>query len=201
MFSQHDFSAASRSLVCGRLEPCESKEHQNLARSFLNRRFAITAFCLLAPDGKTRHSGTGRSPRPGPHGSGTWAEAVEGEVVEHLPLDARPSTVKATRLAANADFAHSEERKVYRTHVATGCRIGPSFVNGIPYSEDRNAAGEIDHRGGKETSRGLPSSPPSCGLLSVIRLLGTPTQSAAEATFSYVLERIGKARKSIEIHM
>ena len=65
-------------------------------------------------------------------------------------------------------------------------------------SSPRTAGGDRD---GKETSRGLPSSPPSCGLLSVIRLLGTPTQSAAEATFSYVLERIGKARKSIEIHM
>jgi len=48
--------------VCVRLESYESKEHQDMVRSFLNGRFENTAFCLLAPDGKTRLSATARSP-------------------------------------------------------------------------------------------------------------------------------------------
>ena len=36
-----------------------------MVRSFLNGRFENTAFCLLAPDGETRLSGTGRSPEKG----------------------------------------------------------------------------------------------------------------------------------------
>lgn len=38
-----------------------------MVREFLNGRFANTAFCILAPDGKKRLSGSGRSPRQGFH--------------------------------------------------------------------------------------------------------------------------------------
>ena len=62
MFSQDDFIAASRDFVCVRLESYESEEHQQLVRNFLRGAFANTAFCILAPDGKTRLSGSGRSP-------------------------------------------------------------------------------------------------------------------------------------------
>ncbi|NNE93410.1 MAG: hypothetical protein HKN23_17330, partial [Verrucomicrobiales bacterium] len=45
-----------------RLESYESKEHQDMVRTFLNGSFANTAFCLLSPDGKERLSGSGRGP-------------------------------------------------------------------------------------------------------------------------------------------
>lgn len=62
MFSQKEFIELSRKFVCVRLESYESKEHQDLVRKFLNGRFANTAFCVLAPDGETELSGTGRGP-------------------------------------------------------------------------------------------------------------------------------------------
>lgn len=65
LFATEEFIKASRKLVCVRLESFESKEHQDMVREFLNGRFENTAFCILAPDGKKRLSGTGRSPRQG----------------------------------------------------------------------------------------------------------------------------------------
>jgi hypothetical protein len=65
LFSQKEFIDASRNFVCVRLESYESKEHQDMVRSFLDGRFENTAFCILAPDGKERLSGTGRSPNAG----------------------------------------------------------------------------------------------------------------------------------------
>jgi hypothetical protein len=65
LFSQKEFIEVSRNFVCVRLESYESKEHQDMVRSFLDGRFENTAFCLLAPDGKERLSGTGRSPAMG----------------------------------------------------------------------------------------------------------------------------------------
>lgn len=62
MFCKESFIELSRKFVCVRLESFESEEHQQMVRTFLNGRFANTAFCLLAPDGKTRLSDSGRSP-------------------------------------------------------------------------------------------------------------------------------------------
>ncbi len=45
-----------------RLETFESKEHEKLIRELMDGRFANTAFCILAPDGKERLTRTGRSP-------------------------------------------------------------------------------------------------------------------------------------------
>ena len=54
---------ASRDFVCIRIESYESEENQEVVRSFLNGRFANTAFCVLAPDGKKHLTRSGRSPR------------------------------------------------------------------------------------------------------------------------------------------
>ena len=65
-------------------ESYESKEHQDLVRSFLNGRFENTAFCILSPDGKERLSGTGRSPRQG-LGQGRGVRRGEGELNTVVP--------------------------------------------------------------------------------------------------------------------
>lgn len=48
--------------MCVRIDSFESEEAQKIVRSYLNGRFANTAFCLLAPDGKKRLSRGHRGP-------------------------------------------------------------------------------------------------------------------------------------------
>lgn len=62
MFETKEFIEASRNWVVCRLDPYESKKHQEWVRKFLNGRFANTVFCLLAPDGEDMLSRAGRSP-------------------------------------------------------------------------------------------------------------------------------------------
>ena len=233
-----------------------------MVRSFLNGRFENTAFCLLAPDGKERLSGTGRSPEmglsPGRRGPGRqkpdvdvagemkkvasrfkatgspsqalvqdfhsfrqalnvasgdqrllllvvapekqqdairrvlvpvmasdeiigrfhvdfagrendlkWADAVDGEkgkagfviiradkfgmegkVMKQLPLDAKGAEIADALLAANAEFAKSETRKVYREHVSEARREQVFFEGNVEYGEDRDADGKVDERRG-----------------------------------------------------
>lgn len=66
-----------------RLESYESEEHQKLVRSFLNGRFANTAFCILAPDGKERLTESSRGPANvlGSTGRGPRAEKGSDEEV------------------------------------------------------------------------------------------------------------------------
>jgi hypothetical protein len=80
----------------------------------------------------------------------------EGEVVAQLPITAKAAEIKTTLLAANEKFADDEKRKVYSDHVAEGRREGITFETGIPYGEDRDGDGEIDHgsRKGKGGSKG-----------------------------------------------
>lgn len=61
MFAEEAVIKASRQYVCVRIESYESEEYQKLIRSHLNGSFMNTAFCLLAPDGKTRLIHSGRS--------------------------------------------------------------------------------------------------------------------------------------------
>jgi hypothetical protein len=261
LFSQKEFIDASRDFVCVRLESYESEEHQKMVRSFLNGRFENTAFCLLAPDGVERLSGTGRSPamglragRRGGRGAGgndlvvdamkgiagkystkgksdeivvqdfhtfkqslnvasgdqrlllyvvapesereglrkslrpvlsdrdvigrfhtdfageesdaDWRKVIDGatskaglfiirsdkfgqkgSVMAGLPLDAESKEIKSALLSANAKFAKSETRKVYSEHVSEGRRQQVYFENAMPYGEDRDGDGEIDHKG------------------------------------------------------
>ena len=54
---------ASREFVCVRIESYESEATKKIVRSHLNGRFENTAFCVLAPDGETRLTRSGRGPR------------------------------------------------------------------------------------------------------------------------------------------
>jgi len=264
LFSQKEFVEASRDFVCVRLESFENKEYHDMVRSFLNGRFANTAFCILAPDGKERLTRAGRGPShglssrgPGPGAEkeesnaeiieamediaksyrprgkedeltlqdfhtfrqalnvasgdqrlllfvaasagdqekiadtlkpvfadeavigryhldfanaatdAEWADVVDGvkgksglviirsgqfglkgKVMDQLPLSATGVEIKAALSEANAEFAKEEVRKVYGEHVSQGRRTGVTFENEMPYGEDRDGDGEIDHRGG-----------------------------------------------------
>ncbi|MGJ8657437.1 MAG: hypothetical protein ACSHX6_13390 [Akkermansiaceae bacterium] len=63
LFSQKSFITASKKFVCVRLGTYESIENQSLIRSLLNGRMENTAFVVFAPDGKTRLTRSGRSPK------------------------------------------------------------------------------------------------------------------------------------------
>ena len=62
MFSDPDVIKSSRNFVCIRIESYESKENQDIVRSYLGGRFENTAFCILSPDGKERLTRAGRGP-------------------------------------------------------------------------------------------------------------------------------------------
>ncbi|BDS07463.1 hypothetical protein NT6N_25030 [Oceaniferula spumae] len=106
MFSTKEFIDASRAFVCVRLESFESKENQDMVRKFLNGRFENTAFCILAPDGKTRLSGTGRSPQMGfgirgrPEAGGPEAKAQNALVIESMEKIAKKYPTKADSASA-----------------------------------------------------------------------------------------------------
>ena len=70
MFSDEKVIEASRKFVCVRIESYASEENQKIVRSYLNGRFANTAFCILAPDGEERLTRSGRGPRMAVSGDG-----------------------------------------------------------------------------------------------------------------------------------
>lgn len=82
-----------------------------------------------------------------------------GKVVKQLAIDAKPAEIKTALLSANEEFAKKEERKVYKDHVAEGRREGVEFETGMPYGEDRDGDGEIDHRGGRGRGPGGEGRP------------------------------------------
>ena len=71
-----------------------------------------------------------------------------GEVVAKLPITASEAEIKTALLQANEKFAADEKRKIYSEHVSAGRRQGITFDSGVPYGEDRDGDGKIDHRGG-----------------------------------------------------
>ena len=284
MFSQKEFIDVSRKFVCVRLESYESKEHQDLVRKFLDGRFANTAFVILAPDGETQLSRTGRGPNQAlgdrghhhtddenvieklegysaeyelkgnpakmvlqdfhtfrqalnvasadqrllvyavgtdsetkrlrnelapvfsdeniiglfhldfsnPKSDKEWIKSIRkasgedgiyviradefgqsGEVLERLELSSSPESIRGTLLAANLAFSLLEERKDYSSHVSEGRREGIHFENAMPYGEDRDGDGVIDHRGGDRRGgdgRGSKGKGKSTGSKAKIRL-------------------------------
>ena len=82
-----------------------------------------------------------------------------GKVMNRLPLETPPDQIKSALLAANESFARDEERKVYRDHVAQGRREQIHFENAMPYGEDRDGDGKIDHRGGMQRGAGPGGRP------------------------------------------
>ena len=69
--------------------------------------------------------------------------------MDHLALDADTSVIMKALLAANDEFAKTTEKKVYANHVRKGGRLGIYFEGAIPYGEDRDGDGEIDHQFGR----------------------------------------------------
>ncbi|MGI9243187.1 MAG: hypothetical protein ACR2RV_20485 [Verrucomicrobiales bacterium] len=82
-----------------------------------------------------------------------------GKVLKQLPPDAQAAEVTAALLKANREFATQEERKVYKDHVAKGRREGVEFETVMPYGEDRDGDGVIDHRGGRGRGPGGEGRP------------------------------------------
>ena len=79
--------------------------------------------------------------RPGEFG-------MDGTVMSQLPLNSNNSEIINTLLTANSDFAKTTKKKVYSSHVSKGTRLGVYFDSVVPYGEDRDGDGKIDHRGG-----------------------------------------------------
>ncbi|MDG2487957.1 MAG: hypothetical protein P8M65_09630, partial [Roseibacillus sp.] len=86
-----------------------------------------------------------------------------GSVVDQLPVDVTAEELKKALLEANTSFAKTEKRKVYSEHVAAGRRARVYFENGMPYGEDRDGDGEIDHRGGRGARPGGERRGPPSG--------------------------------------
>lgn len=78
--------------------------------------------------------------RPGEFG-------MDGTVMSQLPLDTNSSEIVSTLLTANSEFAKTTKKKVYSSHVSKGTRLGVYFESVVPYGEDRDGDGKIDHRG------------------------------------------------------
>ncbi len=87
--------------------------------------------------------------RPGEFG-------MDGKVMKQLPLNTDNTVITDALLAANAEFAKSTEKKVYKYHVAKGKDQGIYFEGAVPYGEDRDGDGKVD-RGGSSSRGGSRS--------------------------------------------
>ena len=252
MFSNPEVIELSRKFVCVRIDSYESAENQEIVRSYLDGRFENTAFCVLAPDGETRLTRSGRGPKhvfrttdallaelqsilaktkaqgdrqaaplPDFHSfklalniasadqrvlvliaapeaqlgatekglrslawnpkvegrfhfdlasDGSWKEplgqeaeakpgiyvispgafGLDGKVLNHLELDSEPETILEALARANATYAATTTKKLYSDHVAKGRAQGIRIEMAVPFGEDRDGDGEIDHRPGPE---------------------------------------------------
>ena len=115
------------------------------------------------PDAKWRDAVKGERGRTGFFVIRANTFGQTGKVMEELPLGSDLGDLKAALLKANASFAKTEKRKVYREHVAEGRRERVYFENGMPYGEDRDADGVIDHRGGRGARPGGERRGPPSG--------------------------------------
>jgi len=83
------------------VESFESKANQDLVRKFLKGKFANTAFCVLAPDGKTELTRGGRSPqmsfgiRGRPEVGSAEEKARNAEVIEAMTKISKKYPAKA----------------------------------------------------------------------------------------------------------
>ena len=88
-----------------------------MVRGFLNGRFENTAFCILAPDGKKRLSGTGRSPQMA-FGLGRGGDVSDNEAtLKRLDAVAKPYPVAGSTAAAVVPDFHSFKQAL---NVASG---------------------------------------------------------------------------------
>ena len=78
---------------------------------------------------------------------------LDGEVMTCLALDVELPALKAAMLQGNTQFSRTTKKKVYSTHVAEGRREGKSIRMAMPFGEDRDGDGKIDHRAGAGRQR------------------------------------------------
>ena len=105
------------------------------------------------PDAEWAENIDGAKSKPGMFIVRAGKFGQDGKLLAQLPLDATAAEIKASLLKANAEFAKTEERKVYRDHVSQGKRQRVYFENGMPYGEDRDGDGVIDQRKGRRPER------------------------------------------------
>ncbi|MED6298883.1 MAG: hypothetical protein VX860_02230 [Verrucomicrobiota bacterium] len=84
--------------------------------------------------------------RPGEFG-------LEGEIVKSLPLNTSKETLLQEMTVANRDYAKRTKKKVYSSHVVEGRKQGKRIEMAMPFGEDRDGNGKIDHRGGAGNRR------------------------------------------------
>ena len=79
--------------------------------------------------------------RPGEFG-------LEGKIVMSLSLNVSNSNLLKAMVVANRDYAKSTKKKIYSSHVVEGRRQGKRIEMAVPFGEDRDGDGKIDHRAG-----------------------------------------------------
>lgn len=89
---------------------------------------------------------------------------LSGDVIDQLPLGADPAEIVTAFLKANEQFANTTAKKSYSEHVAKGRKQGIYFEGNVPYGEDRDGDGKVDHSGsagrsGRSQSRSRSRTP------------------------------------------
>ena len=105
MFSDKKVIEASRKFVCVRIESYESEENQKIVRSHLGGRFENTAFCVLAPDGETRLTRSGRGPHHVSRDFNDIAKIADDYRPKGKVVDSRVPDFNSFKLALNVASA------------------------------------------------------------------------------------------------
>ena len=71
-------------------------------------------------------------------------------MVKALPIDTKIKVLMDTMISANQDYADTTDKKVYSSHVSKGKRLGKTIKMAMPFGEDRDGDGAIDHRAGSK---------------------------------------------------
>ncbi len=111
---------ATRDFVCVRIDSYESQANQEIVRSYLRGRFENTAFCVLAPDGETRLTRSGRGPHHASRDFRDIAAIAARYRREGDPADARVPDFNSFKLALNVASA---DQRVLVLVAADGDRL------------------------------------------------------------------------------
>ena len=142
-------SADQRVLVLVNAPAEQASRLRESLRSVANDESVIGRFHFdFEQGGDWKAKVTGSSEQPGIVLIHPGEFGMKGKVLKQLPLDAPNEQIIAIMRQANKQFAATTEKKVYSQHVAKGNREGVYFEGAVPYGEDRDGDGEIDHRGG-----------------------------------------------------
>lgn len=149
-------SADQRVLVLINAPANQETKLRDSLRSVVNDDAAIGRFHFDFEQGtQWKEQVTGANENPGIILIHPGEFGLKGKVLKQLPLDAGDDLIIASLKQANAAFAATTEKKVYSQHVAKGTRQGIYFEGAVPYGEDRDGDGEIDHRGGSRGRGGF----------------------------------------------